>query len=133
MSYSSDPGLPQSVARYTIQKSSHGSQSEPVTPTISPDRSLCSTPPSMEEIQRPLPAAVLRTRAVNCPSERSRSQSSILSASSEPSVLPSYSEPEPDLVAARQNELNTLRTRYQQHQQQYYNRRRAYVIILVSS
>ncbi|KAJ2963639.1 hypothetical protein NQZ79_g1457 [Umbelopsis isabellina] len=130
MSYSSEPALSTSTVRPTSPKPNNGCQSEPVTPVLSPDRSISASPLSMEEIQRPLPAAVLRMRAEDSIGGRTRSQSSLLTTGSTPSVLPSYSEPEVALINTQQNELNNLRTRYQRHREQYHSRRRMYMIIL---
>ncbi|KAG2173247.1 hypothetical protein INT43_004621 [Umbelopsis isabellina] len=133
MSYSSEPALPTSIVRHASPKPDNICHSEPVTPVLCIDRSVNASPLSMEEIQRPLPAAVLRMRAENSMGGRSQSQSSIVTTGttgSTPSVLPCYSEPEAALINARQNELNNLRDRYQQHREQYHIRRRTYMIIL---
>lgn len=131
MSISSEPALPISTVRHTSPKPDNTCHSEPVTPILSIDRSVNASPVSMEEIQRPLPAAVLRMRAENSVPARTQSQTSISTTGSTPSVLPCYSEPEAALIIARQHELNNLRDRYQRHQEQYHGRRRTYMIILV--
>jgi hypothetical protein len=106
--------------------------------SVPPPASHSMTDHAMQEIPQPQPAVLHRSTADLFPAlqlHHNESGYSILTSNSEVSILPMYTPPTPSADAMirpmSRNEVDMLRTRYEEHHAQYLRHRKTYVIILV--
>lgn len=94
---------------------------------------------SMQEIPQPQPAVLHRSTVDLFPalqSHHNESGYSVFTNNSEVSILPMYTPPAPSngpiVQPMSRDEVDTLRTRYDEHHAKYLRQRRTYVFILVT-